>query len=438
MLVPGERLLFWASALVPIAIVSAFAPQGGWLLLICALAVAAVAAVDGIAGRHAAAAVSVRLPDIVRLTRGREGTVTVTVDHPSGKVLEFEVGLPLPRDVGPSSRTARARTHPAAERSRVEVACTPVRKGRYEIDTTYIECASPLDFWRLRRTCPASSEIRVYPNLLGERRKLAAVFLGKGWGGIRPVRTVGQGREFEQLRNYIPGDSYGDIAWKATAKRGHPVTKLFQVQRTQEVIVAIDASRLSGRPMGGESTLDYNVRSALLLGQVAQQQGDRFGLLVFSDRVDHYVPPGTGPSRYSLCREALTTLTPSLVSPDYRELFAFIRARLRRRALVVVLTDLSDRLLAEQFRAGVDLVLRRHILLVAMLCPDAMAPVFSQPVESLDEIYEALGHHLAWNQAAELKQELRHIGVGLRTAWAHDLSTTLVSEYMAVKARQLL
>src|SRR5439155_5760719 len=101
----------------------------------------------------------------------------------------------------------------------------------------------------MRKSVPTQSEIRVYPNLLRERRDLAALFLHRGAFGLHAERQVGKGREFEKLREYVPGDGYDEIHWKATAKRGRPITKVFQIERTQEVYVVIDASRLSARPV---------------------------------------------------------------------------------------------------------------------------------------------------------------------------------------------
>src|SRR5207247_4961504 len=106
-----------------------------------------------------------------------------------------------------------------------------------------------LGFWAARKSVATKSEVRVYPNLFNERKNLAALFLHRGAFGLHAQRQVGKGREFEKLREYIPGDGYDEIHWKATAKRGRPVTKVFQIERTQEVYVVIDASRLSARPV---------------------------------------------------------------------------------------------------------------------------------------------------------------------------------------------
>ena len=112
-----------------------------------------------------------------------------------------------------------------------------------------MEAASPLGFWAKRQRQECRCEVRVYPNLFAERRQVAALFLRRGHFGVHTQRQVGQGREFEKLRNYLPGDPLGDIHWKASAKRGDAVTKVYQVERSHEVYVLIDASRLMARPL---------------------------------------------------------------------------------------------------------------------------------------------------------------------------------------------
>jgi uncharacterized protein (DUF58 family) len=114
--------------------------------------------------------------------------------------------------------------------------------------------------WQVRRKDPVAMEVRVYPNL---RRNDDLKALRQGVSGVHAMRQVGRGREFEKLREYMPGDGFDEIHWKATARRGRPVTKVFQVERTQEVYVVIDRSRLSGRAAGSntgdETTLERSI-----------------------------------------------------------------------------------------------------------------------------------------------------------------------------------
>ncbi len=293
----------------------------------------------------------------------------------------------------------------------------------------------------MRRAIARHPELRVYPNLLAEGKSVAALFLRRGGLGIRAHRQVGKGRDFEKLREYIPGDSFDDIHWKATAKRGHPVTKVFQIERTQEVYVVLDASRLSARASGAppRAALERFITAALILALAAERQGDLFGLAAFSDRVLSFLRARRGTSHFGACREALYTLVPQIVNPDFEELAAFLRLRLRRRALLLFLTDLDDPVLAEGFVKGVDLMRRHHLVLVGMLRPDGARPVFSDAgVSAPDDLYRALAGHIAWHNLQGLSQILKVRGASLMLLDRETMSADLVTRYVDVKTRQVL
>jgi uncharacterized protein (DUF58 family) len=268
---------------------------------------------------------------------------------------------------------------------------------------------------------------------------------------------VGRGRDFEKLREYIPGDSFDEIHWKATAKRGRPVTKIFQIERTQEVYVVIDASRLTARNAGAravaaprsvsagstapeaETVLERFITAALVLGLAAEQQGDLFGLLTFSNQVQKFIRARNGRAHYNACRDALYTLQPQVVTPDYDEVCTFIRLRVRRRALIIFLTPLDDPVLAEAFVRNIDLIRRQHLVLVNMIQPPGLAPVFTNPnVTSLDELYQHLGGHLLWDNLRQLDKNLQRRGVHFSLLQNERLSAEIVSQYLNIKQRQLL
>jgi len=326
-----------------------------------------------------------------------------------------------------------------AEFSRLAWECTPRRRGQYRLEACYLEAPSPLRFWTWRTSAPLRTEIRVYPNLLQDRKSLASLFLNRTGLGIHSQRQVGQGRDFENLRDYIPGDGLDEIHWKATAKRAHLVTKVFQIERMQEVYVIVDASRLSARARSSEPILERFVTSALVLGLVAQRQADAFGILSFSDRIHNFVRAKTGKAHYSACRDALFALQPRLVTPDFGELFSFIRLRLRRRALLIFLTDLDDPVLAESFSQNLKIISRQHLVLVQMLRPAGVRPLFTGgDARTVDEVYERLGGHLQWDKLRELERGLRKAGVHFSLVEQDALSVQMVSQYMNVKQRQLI
>ncbi len=281
---------------------------------------------------------------------------------------------------------------------------------------------------------------------------MAALFLPWGNFGARPQRKVGQGRDFEKLRDYVHGDSYDSIHWKVTAKRGKPVTKVFQIERTQEVYVVVDASRLSARNSymsherrnGGivdppETILDRFIMSTLIMGIAAERQGDLFGIATFSDRVERFIRAGSNKAHYNACREALFTLEPRIVSPDFGEMCAFISTRLKKRSLIMLLTNLDDPALSESLARHIGMLRKKHLVLVGMINPSEARPVFSDPdVEQLDDLYKRLGGHIIWQELLEVDKVLQKKGVKFSLLDNEKLSAQLVSQYISVKERQLI
>jgi len=447
MLTPRSRLIWWVALLVvPFATIAGVLPGAAPLaiLLICAFAVAAL--FDAVLAFRSVQNISVESTETVRLSKDRASELELLFKSiaPDDRVLRF--GLPLPRDIESPQEELLVEIPGAGKTSRIGWPCTPRRRGNYLLKRCHIEGTSPLGFWAARMALPLQTQLRVYPDLMKERRNVASLFLNRGMLGIHAQRQVGKGRDFEKLREYISGDSYEYIHWKATAKRGRPVTKVFQIERTQEIYVILDASRLTAREMADPadpnihvSTLERFISAALVLALAAERQGDLFGMLTFSDRVHKFVRARNGQAHYSLCRDALYTLHPQTVTPDYDELFAFIRTRLRRRALLVFLTALDDPLLAESFERNAALVCRQHLLLVNMIQPPGIQPLFNNPhVTGVDDLYRELGGHIQWQNLLELGKKLKQRGVQFSLLQNEKLSADMVTQYLNVKRRQLV
>jgi uncharacterized protein (DUF58 family) len=444
MIVPRSRLLFWTAMVVlPFAFLAAVAPGVTTVSLLFIGGLFLVAIADAFGARKNLAGIGVELPPVTRMSKGREGKLELRIRNGQQRSRALRLGLPWPREIEAASEELDAVLPTQSEWSRLIWPCMPLKRGNYRLERAFVEGVSPLGFWSARKPFAVQSEIRVYPNLLNERKNLAALFLNRGRFGLHAQRQVGKGRDFEKLREYVPGDGYDEIHWKATARRGKPITKVFQIEKTQEVYVVIDASRLSARKSNesveAESTLERFVTAALVLGLAAEQQGDLFGLLTFTDKVGKFVRAKNGQSHYNICRDALYTLQPKIVTPDFDELCTFIRLRLRRRALLVFLTALDDPAVAESFVRNLDLVRRQHLVLVNMVQPPGVKPLFGNPaVAGIDDLYQELGGHLRWQKLRELQKFLQRRGVQFSLLNNERLSVDLVSQYLSIKQRQLL
>lgn len=444
MIVPRTRLLLWIALIVlPFAAIGATVPSALYISVFFIGALFVTALLDAFLSFGQLHGLRVELPEVVRLQKDRPGVLEVRVHNDSLAARLLRVGFAFPREIVPEMEDRTVLLAANAGISRLDWTATPNRRGQYFLEQAYLEVASPFDFWSVRASQPVKSELRVYPNLFEERKNVAALFLRRGQLGVHAQRAAGQGRDFEKLREYVPGDSYDEIHWKASAKRGHPVTKVFQVERTQEVYVIVDSSRLTAREIdldGSRTTiLERFVTAALILGLAAEQQGDQFGLITFSDRVQSFVRAKNGQAHYDACRDRLYTLHPQSVTPDFDELCSFIRLRLRKRALLIFLTALDDPMLADSFAKASDLISRQHLMLVDMLQPAGAHPLFSdENVTHIDDLYRRLGGHLQWSKLRELENVLRRRGVRLSLLDPSRLAAELIAQHAEVKRRQLL
>ncbi|MEJ2100056.1 MAG: DUF58 domain-containing protein, partial [Desulfobacterales bacterium] len=418
------------------------------------LAVTITAAADAYHSRGRLQAVGVRVPEVVRISQGRDGHFDLQIENPKMAVGRLRLGLALPEELyTPTAEmtVALLEGHPF---SSVTWPLKGLKQGRYHLDTCYLEAATFWGFWTIRTAVGIDMEIRVYPNLFDERKNLTGLFRNRSLG-IHAQRQIGKGRDFEQLREYLPGDSFDDIHWKTTAKRGEPITKVYQIERTQQIYVIIDASRLSARSVKAncrpvetdvQTQTDHAatmfqrfITAALIMALAAERQGDLFGLLVFDDKVRSYLKAKAGKAHYNVCRDGLYTMQPQSVSPDFAELFTFIGTKIRRRALLVFLTHLDDPILADSFTQYMDLISRRHVVVVNMFRPGIAKPIFSSgSVSSVNEIYNALGGHMLWRRLRETQKILQRQGVAFNLLNNDTLCTDLVSHYLTLKKRQIL
>jgi uncharacterized protein (DUF58 family) len=445
MIVPRTNLILLAAlTLIPLlgAAVSlpAFAlPAAGLISVIIA-----TAAIDAYLGKRNLKQLHVALPPKLRWIQGRKAQFEVVFESHSDRPVHLRVGFDYPPELVPPEEELIVDLPASAGKHHVLCECLPTQRGLFKIEGCYYETKSPAGLWEIRDRNLQSVEVRAYPNLESERKQVASLFLRTNRTGMSAMRQLGQGREFEKLREYVTGDGYDTIHWKATARRGHPITKLYQTERTQEIYVIIDASRLSSRlqvpgdPSQG-THLDRYIAATLVLALAAEKQGDLFGLLTFGDRVFNFVRARNGKEHYSACREALYRLEPQPVSPDFEEIATFIRMRLRRRALLLFMTDLDDPIIMESFQRSADLICRKHLLLVQMLKTKDVQPVFSNTaVATVDDVYKDLAHHLAWQNLRQLSLSLQQHGVTLSSLSNEEFSAQTISNYLRVKQRQLI
>lgn len=454
MIIPQNRLLFlFALIVLPFVIIGNVFAAGVALSFGIIVLFVLTVAIDAFLSLLRFGGITMEFPCVVRLSKDKKGTIEFSLKNVRAKKALIRIGLAFPYDiVADNNEELLLELPPGNDMNHFSWPCTGRTRGNYKFDKCYLEMASHLGLWYFRTSRAINMEVRVYPNLARERKSLAALFMKRGMFGIHAQRQIGQGREFEKLREYVYGDSYDHIHWKATARRGRPVTKVFQIEKTQEIYVIVDASRLSARKFGdlqgnerssvvhtSETILERFINTALIMGLIAEGQGDIFGLLSFNNRVRSFIKAKNGKAHFNACRDEIYTLQPQTVNPDFDDLFAFIGQRLRRRALLIFLTNLDDPVLAESFIKNIGLIDRKHLILVNMLKPSGAQSLFSRAnIDSLNDIYSDLGGHITLHNLLEIQKVLRLRGVNFSLLNIENFCAQIVSQYISVKQRQLI
>ncbi|MBY5164196.1 DUF58 domain-containing protein [Salsipaludibacter albus] len=372
--VPGERPASWRrswwAAQVrlprpPLAVLVAIvagavvigAPAGPLLLGVAVLVV-----VDALlVGAPWTLPVARHLPDV--LTLGESATAAWTVRG----VRPWPQRVALSDDLPPSLGTPR-RVDVTVRRGRTttaEVAMRPTRRGRHRPDELVVRLAGPLRLVARQHARSLPGRIDVHPAFPSRReaelritdRRVLEV-------GMRAARLIGTGTEFEALRDYTRDDQVRRVDWSATARAGKPIVRTYRAERNQAVQVVLDTGRLSAGLVAGVTRLDHLMDAALAVATVAIGVGDRVGFTSFASGPGVEVAPAGHQQQRTRIASAMAGLEPSLVESDHRRAFTSIVARQRRRALLVLLTDLSSESLVDTLVPALPVLLSRHLVVV--------------------------------------------------------------------------
>ncbi|MCD4819213.1 MAG: DUF58 domain-containing protein [Candidatus Cloacimonetes bacterium] len=391
--------------------------------------------------------IKLEISPIIRLSQNKIGKIEINIEQNSEKELNLKFALALPCEFANEHNIIHLKLKKSKKKYRFNWLTKCDKRGRYQIEYFFIGLSSKWKLWDFRRKSKINVEIRVYPDLSVSRKELATFFLKRGISGVHRQQQMGKGREFEKLRDYLPGDSYEDIHWKATAKRQKPITKIFQIERTQEIYLIIDTARSSGKPLPNELPesktesiiLEKYINSALLMALTIQKQHDAFGLITFSDKVDRFIKAKAGNSSFKLCRDALFSIKTQKTNPNFEELFTFIRTNVKKRALLIFFTDLEEKVIWEKFHEKIDLISRKHFVIVNMLKTKDSNVIFSnEKIEDLNDIYYELENHLHWYNLVEAKKNLKVKGVQMNLIESRNYTSETIMTYLNAKQRQIL
>jgi uncharacterized protein (DUF58 family) len=315
-------------------------------------------------------------------------------------------------------------------------------RGEVALGDVAVDTRTPLGLVARTLRYPQLDRVVIAPSLAGVRRfRWLAVHQRLAAAGVRDSRRRGEGRSFARLRDYVVGDDPRYIDWKATARRGHPITREFTIEQSQTVYVMIDAGRSMTQLAGAFPRFEYALSSALVLADVASRAGDRVGAMVFDDQLRALVPAQRGAGALHALRTALVPLQPTLVEPDYSAAFRALALRQRKRALLVLLTDVIDARAARSLLAHLTRGASRHLAIVVALRNEALIAAAIQPTigaGGIAPIYARAAAEELLAERAMALQRMRDAGVVVLDVAPDAMAAAVVSEYLELKARDAL
>lgn len=316
---------------------------------------------------------------------------------------------------------------------------TPPKRGRYSFGRTAVRFLSRLGLVWCQSELGKAESVKVYPNLRRAREMELRALGARSFLAIqrRAVRR-GEGREFESMRDYVRGDEMRHISWTATARRNKLTTRQYQIERDQTVIIALDAGRLMTGRIDDETKFDTALHASLALMSASARAGDNCGLVVFGRRVRKYLPPKRGPEHIDAVLEALHDLEPELIEPSYARAFQFIASNTKKRAFVVILTDLVDKDSSKELINSLKLLRPRHLPLVATIGDrDLNAAVSEAPTDIKDVFTQSAAEEIFHQRESALRLVETLGGLALDVT-AQTLAPKLLETYLRIKERGIL
>ena len=369
---------------------------------------------------------------------GRAMPVSYRWRNPADRAISLKVREAYPEQLEVPDQPRLIRI-PAGGSALETLTMIPLRRGKGVAGSLFLRLNGPLGLCLRQGRRELPWNVTVYPDIQrAALRALPSQAQRRREAGFRNLRRVGEGRMFESLKEWVPGEDTRAIDWKASGRRGKLMARQYEVERRQHVMIVLDAGRMLTAEIEGRPRLEAAIDAALDLAHAAAEHDDNVGLLVFADEVLTYIPPTRGKRALRLILDALAGVAGRLVEPDYPAAFAFLAARNRKRALTVVFTDLIDRTASEAFLAQARTLRPRHLPLAVTLRDPALERLASLRPETTEQAFERAAAEELLEARSGALAELRGHGVLVLDVLPDGAARAVVHQYERFKRRAMV
>lgn len=323
------------------------------------------------------------------------------------------------------------------QRKLINYLLRPTKRGEYEFGDIRVFAQSPLGLVSRRYTIAQAEILPVYPSFLQMRKyELMAIWNRLTDIGIKKIRRLGHSMEFEQIKNYVPGDDYRTINWKATARQGVLMTNSYTDEKSQHVYCVIDKSRAMKMPFEGLSLLDYAINASLVLSNVAMLKEDKAGLITIAEKPGAVIAADRKAAQLNRIMEVLYKEKTRYQESNMELLYATIRRTLKQRSLIVFFTNFESMPALERQLPFLKKISQYHLLLVVFFENTELRKLSETPAEDVEGIYiKTIAEKFAYDKKLIAKELTKH-GIQTILTAPQNLTVNTVNKYLEIKAKQ--
>ncbi len=377
-----------------------------------------------------------QLPEKFSNSDFNELTVTITNRYPFAIALEIIDEIPVQFQKRDFSKFLSI---PAREDASFSYSLRPTERGEYHFGHLNIYASSKIGLVRKRYRFENDQMVKVYPSFI-QMKKYAFLALDNRLSlhGMKKIRRIGHTMEFEQIKDYVPGDDARTINWKATAKRASLMVNQFQDEKSQPVYALIDASRVMKMPFKGLTLLDYAINSTLAFSNIALKKKDKVGMLTFAETIKNHLPASSKKTHLQTILEVLYNINTKFLDSDFGLLYNQVKRKITQRSLLLLYTNFEHISALERQLPYLKALSRKHVLVVIFFQNTELDQLISNPAVSLPEVYHKTIAQKADYDKKVMVARLEQYGIQTILTKPEDLTVNTINKYLEIKARGIL
>lgn len=373
-----------------------------------------------------------------RLSNGDDNEIKLVIENKYAFTVQLEIIDEIPfqfqrRDIHYSMELE------AGQIKYLKYQLRPVKRGEYQFGKTHLFTAGRIGLFKRRFSCGDEYMVPVYPSYLQLHKfQLFAISNQLVDAGLKIIRRLGHSMEFEQIKEYIPGDDYRTMNWKATARRGQFMINNYSEEKSQQVLNVIDKSRAMKMPFAGLSLLDYAINASLVISNIALLKEDRAGLITFAENISSFIPADKRGIQMHRILETLFKQKTRYLESDFEKFYILLRRQVTQRSLVILYTNFESVNSMHRQLPFLKKIAEHHLLVVVFFENTELEKLTQEYKHDLEAIYvKALAESFMAGKR-QIVKALNQAGIISILTSPENLTVNVINKYLEIKARQLI